>query len=302
MTENKRNTQLKDTVKAILLVTALSVSIPVYCETTNNNPVQSLSVPSNESPETTSKEVKQLSLPGNSPANNASGSPGKVRSSKLRKNKTKSANEIMSSDDTTPEYIRSIDPNLHYEKARRLAFEKKYNEALKEVNQALLQNPKYYEAKYLGAVIYERQGRKQEAANRYRQLLTEKPNYLQARISYASVLADLGQEKEAEVEFKKAIELEFVSCEAHYNFANLLTKENRFKEALSELRICLKLKPDNAAVHNNLGVIYFHQNHKEASEKEFLQASELDPANKIYVRNLELVRSGEKSIEAPSLG
>ena len=221
---------------------------------------------------------------------------------KSLKKKGKTANEIMSSDDTTREYVNSVDPSLHYEKARALAADKKYSESLKEINAALGQNPKYYEAKYLGILIFEQEGRKQEAAKKYKQLLLEKPNYLQARISFASLLADLGQDKDAEVEYRKAIDLSFMSCESHYNLANLLTKENRFKEALQELRICLKLKPDNAAAHNNMGVIYYHQNYKEESEKEFQQASELDPANKIYLHNLELIRGGDKNSEPPSLG
>ncbi len=214
----------------------------------------------------------------------------------------KTAIEQMSSDDTTKEYAAAIDPNLHYEKARSLALQQKYNSALKELNEALIQNPHFYEARYLGAIIYDKQGRKQDAAKKLKQLLFYKPNYLQARISFGMVLSELGQLQAAEAEYKKAIDLSYMSVEPHYNLANLLTKQSRFKEALSELRICLKLSPGNAAVHNNLGVIYFHQHYVEESEKEFRQASELDPANTTYMHNFELVRSGNKSAEEPSLG
>ncbi len=322
------NTSISKTHNLILLAVTLSFCLPAYCDDTEsssadgtkvssekivapNKEVEQFTLPdqapkasetevTREKTISPEKEVKQLALPDK---NTKASEPERgLITTKTKKSKRRTASELMSSDDTTKEYVHSIDPDLHYEKARHLTLEKKYNEALKEVNTALTQNPKYYEAKYLGALIYERQGRKQEATLKYKHLLNEKPHYLQAQISYASLLSDLGQNKAAEIEYRKAIDLSFTSSEAHYDLANLLTKESRFKEALQELNICLKLAPDNAAVHNNLGVIYFHQNYKEQSEKEFEQASELDPANTIYMHNLELVRSNDKNTELPSLG
>jgi Flp pilus assembly protein TadD len=296
---------IKNINVAILLAATLAFASAAYSEDSPPSPSsETIHTSLDEKPiddkENKKAEVKQLALPEKAAVHEDHSD--KPHTTKGKKSRKKSANELMSSDDTTREYARAIDPALHYEKARHLALERKYSEALKEVNEALIQNPKYYEAKYLGALIFEREGRKQEAASKYKQILLEKPNYLQAQISYASLLADLGQSKASEAEYRKAIDLSFMSWEGHYDLANLLTKENRFKEALQELRICLKLKPDSAAVHNNMGVIFYHQNYKDESEKEFRQASELDPANKIYVHNLELVQSGDKKTEIPSLG
>ncbi len=160
----------------------------------------------------------------------------------------------------------------------------------------MIDNPQYYEADYLGALIYQCQGRKQEAVAKYKRLLLKKPNYLQARISLGMALNELGQDKASEQQYRKAIEISFASCEAHYNFANLLIKDGRLKEALAELKICQKLSPTNAAVHNNMGVIFLHENYPEEAEKEFRQATELAPDNKTFLHNLESVHDKKKTL------
>ncbi len=258
-----------------LLLAGVNFSLPVFAETENLK-----SETKNDTDKSKAKDTDK---------------------SKTKKGKkARTALDYMSSDDTVPGYVASIDPNIHYRKAQELANEKKYNAALKEVNAALVQNPKFYEARYLGALLYQWQGRKDDAVAKYRSLLLEKPDYLQARIGLASVLKELGHNKASEAEFRKATETNFSSVEAHYNLANLLIKENRFKEAVSELRICVKLAPTNAAVHNNLGVIFFNEHYLEEAEKEFKQASELDPANKTFLHNLESVRTAGKP--PPALG
>jgi len=313
MREAKIFTSDKSINRLLLAVATLCFLLPAYAEESlpaksadSNNSELATSTPADSSSD--QAKPSELKLP--EVKNDATALQGKADSktekkssapNKAKKTK-KTALEQMSSDDTTAAYSLSIDPNAHFEKARQLAAHQKYNAALKEVNEALTQNPQFYEALYLGALIYDKQGRKQEAAKKYKHLLLYKPNYLQARISFAMVLSDLGQTQAAEAEYRKALELSYTSFEAHYDLANLLTKQSRFKEALQELRICLKLEPDSAATHNNLGVIYFHQHYVEESEKEFEQASELDPANKTYLHNLDLVRSGNQSLEAPSLG
>ncbi len=281
--------------------------LPCYGE--NSPPIHSLMPENGElaSDKASEEKSSKLTLPEVKDAaptdkSQATGETEKPAKKFTRLSTTKRARQAMSSDDTTAEYSNSIDPVAHYQRARELALQKNYNAALKEINKALTQNPQYYEARYLGALIYDQQGRKQAAVTKYRQLLLYKPNYLQARISLGMALGSLGDNKAAESEYRKAIEIAFSSYEAHYNLANLLTKESRFKEALQELRICLKLSPDSGAVHNNLGVIYFHQHYLEEAEKEFRQASELEPANEIYMHNLELVRSGNTVNQIPSLG
>ncbi len=69
--------------------------------------------------------------------NDKDGRKNNTETKKSKPHKTKKTSmEYMSSDDTKPGYNTSVDPVLHYQKAQALANEKKYNAALKEINQA----------------------------------------------------------------------------------------------------------------------------------------------------------------------
>lgn len=189
-----------------------------------------------------------------------------------------------------PTGARPEDPHVFLARAKKLTELGAYAEAFVELNKALEHNPRFWEARYLGAYIYQMQGRLKEAIPGFRQFLQVYPEHVQARVNLGMCLKKAGELSEAEAEYKKAIDLKYFSLEAHYNLANLLIEQNRLEEALKELRACEKISPTNAWVHNNLGVIYHRRHYLEEAEEEFLRALNLEPANKTFENNLEMVR------------
>jgi Flp pilus assembly protein TadD len=193
-------------------------------------------------------------------------------------------------EDEAPLDVIESDPELHYKLAKQLVAKKKLPEALQEINKCLQLNKDYWDARYLGAYIYQLQDRVPESIHRYQDYVKHKPDDLQAHINLGVMLRKAGQDAEAEDQYRKAIDIKFYSLEAHYNLANVLIGEEKFEDALKELRVCLKIAPANAWVHNNLGVIYQKRNYLEEAADEFLRALNLEPANKVFEKNLAMVR------------
>lgn len=194
--------------------------------------------------------------------------------------------------------VIDADPELHYEQAKRLAEHKHYKEALVEVNKTLQLNKKYWDAIYLGAYIYQLEGRNKEAIEKYAALLKVRPDYFTARINLGVLLRNEGRLEEAETQYRKAINLNFYSLQAHYNLANLLIAKQDLEAALKELLACAKLAPTNAWVHNNLGVIYQQRDYLEEALDEFQKALNLEPANKSFEQNVAQVHEHIRNKEA----
>lgn len=191
--------------------------------------------------------------------------------------------------DALPE-LKSKDPSVYLKRAQIFLKHKLYKRALKDINKCLELNPNNWNAKYLGAYIYQLQGRDEEAITRYRHLLSVKPDNILAHINLGTLLRKKHQYKLAESHYRKAVGINYYSLKAHYNLANVLVDQQKSEEALKELKVCVKLDPTNARVHNNLGVLYQKRNYLEEAEEEFLRAITLEPANQTFVTNLKLLR------------
>jgi Flp pilus assembly protein TadD len=182
------------------------------------------------------------------------------------------------------------DPEFHYRSAKRYVERGEYRDALLQINKALTLNKNFWPARFLGAYVFQLEGRFPESIARYRDYLQHKPDDQQAHVNLGAVLRHEGKFDEAEDEYRKAIDLNFYSLQAHYNLANLLIERNDLEEALKELHACEKIAPTNAWVHNNLGVIYQKRDYQEEAEQEFSKAANLEPANKTFELNLGLIR------------
>jgi Flp pilus assembly protein TadD len=208
----------------------------------------------------------------------------------LRKTSEPQKDTPISTEDDPPLDIHKSDPAVHVALSKKYTKEKKYREALIEVNRALLCNKNDWDAQFQGALILQLEGRTKEAIDRYKRYLVVKPDNLQAHINLGVLLRKEGEMVEAEDEYKKAIELHYYSLQPHYNLANLYIETHKFEDALKELRVCVKLAPTNAWVHNNLGVVFQQREYYEEAEEEFLKALNLEPANKTFETNLASIR------------
>jgi len=184
-----------------------------------------------------------------------------------------------------------IDPVPHYRKALGLTQEKKYKEALEELDKALERNLGYSEAQYQVAFVHQLMGDNKVAIKEFKKYLRVKPEDVQAHINLGALLKANGDPLGAVTQYRKAIEIHYFTFIAHYNLANVLVEQGLLEDGQKEYQICLKLKPTNAMVHNNLGVIYQRRNYLEEANEEFQKASRLEPNNPVFHTNISLVRA-----------
>ena len=93
----------------------------------------------------------------------------------------------------------------------------------------------------------------QEAANELERAIALDAEFPQAHCDLGAAYTVLGRYPEAEVEFRRAIELIPESSVPHYNLALLLLDTGRYGEAETNVRRAIQLSPDTAKAHMLLG-------------------------------------------------
>lgn len=204
--------------------------------------------------------------------------------SELKEDKEVQANAYMSHDDSRPS--ENCDPLVFYQAGCRAIKQKKYQLALEAFNRALELNPRYYEASYRKALVYQLTGYDKYAARRYQDVLKYRPDMDEARINLAALHRKHKHYTGAEEQLRSVLQHNFASFEAHYNLANVLVEAGKPEEALKEYKTCLKMKPNNPMVHNNLGVLFLERNYPEEALQEFRRANQIDPKNATFISNV----------------
>lgn len=196
----------------------------------------------------------------------------------------------------TPDIVPTLmgkkvgDPIAHYNRGCELLKANRFQDALNDFNKALELNPKYYEASYKKALIYQLTGYDKFAARRYQDILKYRPDMDLARINLATLHHKHKHYKGAEEQLKLVVNRNYYSFEAHYNLANVYLDQQKPEDAIKEYKVCLKLQPTNAHVHNNMGVIFLQKKYVDEAVQEFRKAANLEPANKTFSTNLVLAQ------------
>ena len=170
------------------------------------------------------------------------------------------------------------DPTAHYQKGCELLKENKFQAALNHFNKALELNPKYYEASYKKALIYQLTGYDKFAARRYQDILKYRPDMDLVRINLATLHHKHKHYKGAEEQLTAVVAHNYHCFEAHYNLANVYMDQQKMEDAIKEYKVCLKLQPGNGHVHNNMGVFFLQNEYVDAAVHPFGLASYLQPA------------------------
>lgn len=200
----------------------------------------------------------------------------------LQDEKESAANAYMSHDDSG----EKVDPLLYYQAGLRFMKLKSYQLALDAFNKALEINPKYYEASFRKALVYQLTGYDKYAARRYQDVLKYRPDMDEARINLAALHRKHKHYIGAEEQLEAVIQHNWASFEAHYNLANVLVEDNKMEEALKEYKFCLRLRPGNADLHNNLGVLFLQKEYPDEALQEFRKAAQLAPKNQVFLTNI----------------
>lgn len=153
----------------------------------------------------------------------------------------------------------------------------KYEEAVRELNEALRLNPDYIEVHNNLGVTYDRVGMPDEAVNELKEALKLNPNYTEAHCNLGNIYARSGRYEEAAGELHEALRINPELAIAHNNLGNIYAFQKRNEEAIQEFKEALRINPDYAPAHNNLGNAYAEAGRFEDALQEFQEALRLDP-------------------------
>lgn len=213
----------------------------------------------------------------------------KTAEEQMQDDKEAAANSYMAHDDSG----LKVDPLLYYQAGLRFMKAKSYQLALDAFNKALEINPRYYEASYRKAQVYQLTGYDKFAARRYLEVLKYRPDMDEARINLATLHRQHKHYSGAEEQLEAVIQHNWASFEAHYNLANVLVEDSnatgakdKWERALKEYKFCLKLRPNNANLHNNLGVLFLQKDYPDEALQEFRKAAQLAPKNQMFSTNI----------------
>ncbi|MFZ3060251.1 MAG: tetratricopeptide repeat protein [Candidatus Methanoperedens sp.] len=173
----------------------------------------------------------------------------------------------------------------------------KYEEAIKELNEALRLNPDYIEVHNNLGVTYDRMGKPEEAVNELKEALKLNPDYTEAHCNLGNIYACSGRYEEAARELHEALRINPELAIAHNNLGNIYALQKRNEEAIKEFREALRINPGYAPAHNNLGNAYAEAGRFDDALREFQEALRLDPEFPEAYYGLGIVYYAQNSFE-----
>lgn len=136
------------------------------------------------------------------------------------------------------------------------------------------------------ALLYEQQGRRDDAITASREAWQRGPDNSRAGEVLGDRLRAAGRHAEAETVYRDVIVLHPDAALAHYGLANLLLKLERREEALAAYREAVRCKPDFAEAWTNIALLQSTAGQDAAAESSLRQALALRPDHYVLHHHL----------------
>lgn len=143
------------------------------------------------------------------------------------------------------------------------------------------------------ASYYLRQKRNEDAMSHIAEALRIKPAYPEAHVNLATVLRRMGKNIDSEREYQIALQLQPANVDAHSGYGALLVSENRYTDALREFQAATALDPDYADGHYDLGRVMAATGRANDAMAQFKEAIRLRPDNADAHRSLGMMLIGQ---------
>ena len=131
---------------------------------------------------------------------------------------------------------------------------------------------------YTLGVIYEREGRTDEAAQAYTRAVEETPDMANAHNALGKILIARSRPREAVPHLRRAIALDGGLAEAHSHLGRALAGLGRLPEARLHFERAIACKSGYVEAHNYLGQLFERLNRPSQAIESYRHALELDPA------------------------
>lgn len=175
----------------------------------------------------------------------------------------------------------------HYNNGLRFMDQEMYEEAQKELREAVRLRPDDAWAHYqLGEAITER-GRISDAPweeyskseDLFRRTLKQKPRDIEALYGLGLSFGGQDNTDSAAATFQEVIRLKPDHVDAHFALGRMYWKDGKYEEAEKACRNCLRLAPKNLPAYHNLALVLAFEGKFEESEKAYREILRLEPNN-----------------------
>lgn len=144
-----------------------------------------------------------------------------------------------------------------YDKAAKLAREKDYKGAIKELKLAVSEYPSFVNALTLLGILHLRSNEPENANNAFKAALKINPEAYEPLLDRGVALYRLGKFKDAETSFRASLKVKPDSAVSYYYLGRTLNKLSRNEDAEAAFLTCLKMSPDDfQEAHRLLAAIY----------------------------------------------
>lgn len=145
----------------------------------------------------------------------------------------------------------------HYENASKLAREKDYKGAIKELKEAVSEYPAFVNAHNQIGVLYLRLNEPDHADEAFKAALKINPEAYEPMLNRGIALYQLGKFKDAEKVLRDTLRVKLDSAVSYYYLGRTLNKLGRNEDAEQAFLTCLKMSPDDfKEAHRMLAAIY----------------------------------------------
>lgn len=132
-------------------------------------------------------------------------------------------------------------------------------------------------AHYNLARFIAREGRYQEAIRHYREALRIRPEDVDTHNNLGLLLALTGRVEESLAEFRRAIQIDPGYAKGYFNIGRVLARQGDLEKSVSNFRKALQLAPEVVEIRLALGAVLVRQGHRDEAGAEFIEAVRLEP-------------------------
>ncbi len=157
------------------------------------------------------------------------------------------------------------------------AQQKRFDDAINHLKQAVKQLPDRADIAYNLGTIYQANGDLHHAVEQWERAVDIDPQQSNALYNLALGLDQLGRTQESEKTYETLISVSPDHVEAHYNLANLKVRLENFQDSLPHYQRVIEIKPDFEAGWINCAIASQRIGNLDEAETQFNQALALNP-------------------------
>jgi len=165
----------------------------------------------------------------------------------------------------------------YLQRGRNYLIEKKYQDAIAQIQKALAINPQDAFGYVSLGEAYGALGDNKKAIEYFRKAMDIIPNYLEAYAALGYVYISSGQQQEAVAVFQKATEINPKYAEGYRGLGYIYSRLGQYEPAIAQYQKALKIDPNNMYYNKEMGFLYVSLGQYREAISYFQKAIKLNP-------------------------